>query len=136
MAKKQVYGGIILICVAFLTTGCWDRKELEDHSIVLAVGIDMADIHKQCGLQHDLLAAGEIHKIEKLMAEEVKRNALYAFHTYQALKVDAVGFGATLKAHQPLMWEKVKDHWDDEVFPTVSLLVSVNVIIENIGEQK
>jgi len=90
----------------------------------------------QCGRQHNLMDAGEIHKIEKLIAEEVKRNALYTFHTYQKLQVDASVFGAKLKAHEPGVWEKVKDRWNDEVFPTVSLLVSVNVVIENIGEHK
>ena len=90
----------------------------------------------QCGRQHNLMDAGELHKIENLIAEEVKRNALYTFHTYQSLQVDASVFGAKLKAHEPLMWEKVKDRWNDEVFPTVSLLVSVNVVIENIGEHK
>jgi len=90
----------------------------------------------QCGRQHNLMDAGELHKIENLIAEEIKRNALYTFHTYQSLQVDAGVFGAKLKAHEPLMWEKVKDRWDDEVFPTVSLLVSVNVVIENIGNHK
>jgi len=52
------------------------------------------------------------------------------------LQVDASVFGAKLKAHEPVVWEKVKDRWNDEVFPTVSLLVSVNVVIENIGEHK
>jgi len=90
----------------------------------------------QCGRQHDTMDAGVIHKIEELVAEEVKRNVLYAVHINQNLQVDAIDFGAKLKAHQPLMWEKIKDRWEDEVFPNVSLLVSVNVVIENIGEHK
>lgn len=90
----------------------------------------------QCGRQHDTMDAKVIHKVEELAAEEVKRNTLYAFHTYQDLKVDVSGFGAKLKAHEPLAWEKVKDRWNDEVFPQVSLIVSVNVVIENIGAHK
>jgi len=90
----------------------------------------------QCGRQHDTMDAGEIHKIETVVAEEVKENVLYSVHVNQELQVDAISFGAKLKAHEPLVWEKVKDRWDDEVFPTVSLLVSVNVTIENIGEHK
>jgi len=90
----------------------------------------------QCGLKHDMMDAGEIHKIETLVAEEVKRNVLYTFHTYQGLKMDGSGLDAKLKAYEPLVWEKVKDRWDDEVFPKVSLIVSVNVVIENIGEHK
>jgi len=90
----------------------------------------------QCGREHDIMDTEVIHKIEELIAEEVKRNALYSFHTYQDLKVDASVFGAKLQAYEPLMWEKVKDSWNDEVFPNVSLIMSVNVVIENIGEHK
>ena len=90
----------------------------------------------QCALLHDSMDPETIHTIEKLVAEEVKSNVFYSFHTYQDLQVDNEGFGAKLYAHEPLMWEKVKDRWDDEVFPTVSLLVSVNVVIENIGVHK
>lgn len=37
-------GCAILICLAMFTTGCWDRREIDDRSFVLAVGIDMADV--------------------------------------------------------------------------------------------
>ncbi|WP_378955334.1 Ger(x)C family spore germination protein [Pelosinus sp. sgz500959] len=90
----------------------------------------------QCGREHHMIDNEEVHKIEELVAEEVKRNVLYTFHTYQSLKVDGSNFNEKLKAHEPLMWEKVKDRWDDEIFPHISLLVSVNVVIDNIGEHK
>lgn len=90
----------------------------------------------QCGFKHNILDAGEIHKFEQLIADEVKRNVFYAFYTYQSLKVDASVFGSKLRAHKPLVWEKVKERWNDDVFPKVSLVVSVNVTIENIGEQR
>lgn len=90
----------------------------------------------QCGLKHDTMDPQQIHIFEQLIAEEVKRNVLYALHTNQNLQVDAIDFGAKLKAHEPLVWETVKERWDDEVFPRVPLLVSVNVTIENIGEHK
>ena len=90
----------------------------------------------QCSLQDDSMDPETIHTIEVLVAEEVKRNVLYAFHTYQTLQVDAIGFGTKLHAHKPLVWEQVKDRWNEEVFPAVSLQVSVNVVIENIGDHK
>lgn len=90
----------------------------------------------QCGIQYNTMNSEEIHKVEELVAEEVKRNVLYTLHTYQGLKLDGSVFGAKLKAHEPLVWEKVKDRWNDEVFPNISLIVSVNVMIENIGEHK
>lgn len=111
---------------------------IEGENIVYTLDIAMRGnlAEAQCSLQHDSMSPETIHTIEGLVAEEVKRNALYAFHTYQKLQVDAEGFGGKLKAHEPLVWEQVKERWDDEIFPTVSLLVSVNVVIENIGEHK
>lgn len=32
--------------LSILTAGCWDRRELQERNFVLAVGIDMADVHK------------------------------------------------------------------------------------------
>ena len=90
----------------------------------------------QCGLTHDLMDATVIHQIEELVAEEVKRNVLYTLHTYQELHVDASVFGAKLQAHEPATWEKVKDSWNDEIFPTITLAVSVNVVVESIGAHK
>lgn len=90
----------------------------------------------QCGQLHNTMDVGEIHKLEELIANEVKQNVLYAFQTYQRLRVDADDFSGRLKAYEPLVWEKVKDHWDEETFPTITLVVSATVTIENIGEHK
>lgn len=46
MGKKKVIGCVILMCLSILTAGCWDRRELQERNFVLAVGIDMADVHK------------------------------------------------------------------------------------------
>ena len=45
MDKKNVFGCVILICLSILIAGCWDRRELQDRNFILAVGIDMADVH-------------------------------------------------------------------------------------------
>jgi Ger(x)C family germination protein len=90
----------------------------------------------QCRLQHGTIEDQDIHELEQLVAESVKKNILYSFHTFQNLKVDASIFGPKLAALKPLVWDKVKDHWDDETFPKTSLIVSVNVVIENLGSHK
>ncbi len=87
----------------------------------------------QCRLQHDTIESKDIHKLEQLIADAVKKNILYSFHIFQDLKVDASFFGQKLEAYEPQVWERVKDHWEEEVFPNISLIVSVNVVIENVG---
>lgn len=43
MAKQRVVSCIILLCLCLFAAGCWDRKELQDRNLVLAVAIDTAD---------------------------------------------------------------------------------------------
>ena len=140
---------------AIITTECPEHPgkiiafELFRHDTLLRPHVDKDKIYytldiamtgnlgeMQCGQLHDTMDTVEIHKLEEVFATEVKDNALYAFHTFQRLKVDADDFSRKLKAYEPLMWEKVKDHWDEKTFPTVSLDVSVQVTIENIGAHK
>ncbi|MBC8016438.1 MAG: Ger(x)C family spore germination protein [Sporomusaceae bacterium] len=90
----------------------------------------------QCGRQHDIMDDEVIHKLEELFAEEVKGNVLYTLHIYQDLQLDVNNLGAKLQAYEPLVWEKVKERWNEDIFPHISLIVSVNVVIENIGGHK
>lgn len=76
-----------------------------------------------------------IHKIEVKTAQEVKRIVLYAKDMCQSHGVDILTFGTKLSKEEPKTWAKVKDRWD-EIFPYVPLVVSVNVVIEQVGEHK
>jgi len=78
----------------------------------------------------------EVHKVEEVVEEEIKRNVLYTLHRYQDLKIDGSVFGKKLSIHEPLVWAEVKDRWNDEIFPDISLYITVHVGIENIGEHK
>ena len=42
---------VILICVSIVTSGCWDRRELQERNFVLAIGIDMADTTLKPGIK-------------------------------------------------------------------------------------
>ncbi|AJQ29295.1 Ger(x)C family spore germination protein [Pelosinus fermentans] len=140
---------------AIITIECPDHPgkilafELFRHETKLTVHVNGEDIYytldigmkgnlgeSQCGNQYDTMDEEAIHKVELLVAEEVKHNILYAFHMYQELQVDPGDFGTKLRAYQPLAWERVKEHWDEAAFPNVSLFPSVNVTIENIGSHK
>ncbi|QDR83354.1 Spore germination protein A3 [Sporomusa termitida] len=76
-----------------------------------------------------------IRRIEVKTAAEVKRIVLYGKDTCQAAGCDVLNFSAKLKAHHPQTWAKVKDRWD-ELFPYIPLVVSVNVVIAQIGEHR
>lgn len=76
-----------------------------------------------------------IRRMEQQAAEEVKRTVLYAKNTCQSLGVDVLTFGNKLKNHHPKIWNNVKGDWD-EIYPNVPLVVSVNVVINQLGEHK
>ncbi|SDE24940.1 Ger(x)C family spore germination protein [Sporomusa acidovorans] len=76
-----------------------------------------------------------IQRIEVKTAEEVKRIVLYGKDTCQSMGVDILTFSSKLKTDYPKTWAKIKDHWG-EIFPNVPLVVSVNVVINQLGEHK
>lgn len=78
-----------------------------------------------------------IHELEAAFAQEIKHNVLYADNVFRnEMKVDCISkFAAKMKAYEPDTWEQVKDQWD-EIFPTIPLIISVNVSIEKVGSHK
>ncbi|VBB06397.1 spore germination gerac [Lucifera butyrica] len=90
----------------------------------------------QCdGMGDDTSDPAYIRKLEAAFAQEVKKNILYARQAYWQLGLSPPGFQSRLKAHAPATWEKVKDRWDN-IFPTIPLILSVNVTIRNLGTHK
>jgi Ger(x)C family germination protein len=85
--------------------------------------------------EYDTMNTEVLRRAQTLIAEEVKRNIMYGLQKTQELDTDILFFGKLLKAEEPKTWARVKDNWD-EIFPTVPLIVSVNVSIINVGEHK
>lgn len=72
---------------------------------------------------------------EQAFADEVKRNVLYSYEYLQSLHSDPVRFGQAVKAHFPREWKDMQDRWDEEIFPSAPLYVTVNVTIRGLGER-
>jgi len=88
-----------------------------------------------CQAEHKTQSSEYLRAAQVLFAEEVKHNVLYAFQAQQKMGVDGVGLARYLKAYEPVAWARIKDRWD-EIYPTVPLIVSVNVAIVNVGEHQ
>lgn len=76
-----------------------------------------------------------VHKVEQKLAEEVKRTVLYGKNSCQSLGVDILYFNKKLKLYYPKVWDRVKNNWD-EIYPNIPLVVSVNVVINQVGDHK
>lgn len=113
---------------------------VKDGTIYFTLDINMygnlGEIQSDIGGE-DTLNPQYIHKLEAIFAEEIKHNVLYAVQVFQKeMKVDCVSrFAGKLKAHEPDTWEQVKDQWD-ELYPTIPLIISVNVSIQKVGSHK
>jgi spore germination protein KC len=88
-----------------------------------------------CALEHKTTARQYQEEVRMEFAQEVKRNIEYGRKAAQTLGVDVLNFSRQLKAKEPKTWEKIKDRWD-EIFPTIPLIVSVNITILNVGEHR
>jgi spore germination protein KC len=86
-----------------------------------------------CSGEHASTSGEYQRKAEQLFADEVIRNIHYSHKVLQSLNADVLNFAYKLKAHEPATWEKIKDRWD-ELFPTIPLVVSVNIRIRSVGE--
>ncbi|HWR43497.1 Ger(x)C family spore germination protein [Sporomusa sp.] len=86
--------------------------------------------------KHDTGNPEFIRKLELQFAEEVKQTVEHGLKVQQDMGVDVLNFARELKRHYPKKWEEVKDRWHEEVFPTIPVVVSVNVTIHQVGEHK
>ncbi|HWR09446.1 Ger(x)C family spore germination protein [Sporomusa sp.] len=77
-----------------------------------------------------------VHKLELQFAKEVKQMVEHGLKVQQDMGIDVLSFGRELKIRYPGKWEEVKDRWDQDVFPTIPMVVSVNVNITRVGEHK
>lgn len=86
-----------------------------------------------CQTKHDMHDMAFLHRIEEEIAKEVEQNVQDAWAYQQQLGVDIVNTKGRLKGAHPFDWKKIQDRWED-IFPTIPVIVSVNVKIRGVGE--
>ncbi len=67
--------------------------------------------------------------VERAVEEEYTRLASGTYARLQQLGADVCELGDCVHRQHPQYWKKVKDRWDEEVFPSVPLDVKINVVI-------
>lgn len=71
--------------------------------------------------------------VEQELAAEFTRQVQAVYCKQQEMKAEISDLGWLVYRQHPDYWEKVKDRWDDEVFPTVPLDVSIKVVVRRPG---
>jgi Ger(x)C family germination protein len=88
-----------------------------------------------CAGKHDTRDFAYLRTAERLFADEVKRNAEFTLSELQRLQVDSLQLGAMVKGDYPDFWAQYGERWDD-IYPTIPMIISVNVVIRDIGEHR
>ncbi|MBP2655081.1 MAG: germination protein, Ger(x)C family [Firmicutes bacterium] len=86
-----------------------------------------------CPTSHNLHDSVFLHKIEQGIAQQVSKNVMDTWEFNQHLGLDLFNIKARLKGYHPFEWAKIKNRWE-EIYSTIPLIVSVNVIIMGTGE--
>ena len=86
-----------------------------------------------CTSQHDMHDVTFLHSVEQAVAQEVEQNVQDYWEFQQRLDIDIPNAKARMKGYHPFEWKKIKDRWED-IYPTIPLVISVNVNIRGAGE--
>lgn len=83
--------------------------------------------------EKNVLDPGFEKAVEELLADQFTRQVRAAYRQSQEVRVDALNLGDLVCCKHPEYWKKVKDVWDEEVFPTVPMEVNIKVTIRRPG---
>lgn len=81
----------------------------------------------------DLSKHKVIEKLEEEMEVELKEEIFLALKAAQKEKSDIFRFGETINREDPKLWKKIKNQWDDELFPETEVNVKVQSFIRRSG---
>ncbi|PMC39333.1 hypothetical protein CJ195_05230 [Bacillus sp. UMB0899] len=74
-----------------------------------------------------------IKELEKQLRNEIKEEVQLAIKTLQEEKSDVFGFGEYVNIEKKNYWKKIKDKWEEEIFPQSIVNVEVNATIRRTG---
>ncbi|CQR73590.1 Spore germination protein A3 precursor [Sporomusa ovata DSM 2662] len=84
-------------------------------------------------IQQDVLKPDFLSAVEQAVADEFTKMIQASFARQQALKVDTVMLGDLVYRQHPHYWDKIKDRWDEEIFPAATLDIKIRVIVRRPG---
>lgn len=76
-----------------------------------------------------------VQQIKKVWTESIRGDIEAALKRVQKqLKTDAFGFAEPFYRHYPKAWSRVKDRWNDEVFPSLQVNLHIRTQLNRIGK--
>ncbi|RNB85317.1 Ger(x)C family spore germination protein [Brevibacillus nitrificans] len=81
----------------------------------------------------DLSKPETITRLQEETGRIVQKNSEEAVIRTQELKSDILGFGSKLEKQHPEYWEKIKDRWNEEIYPQLVVHYDCKVTIRQTG---
>lgn len=108
----------------------------DKNNLVFQVDIDVTAQIAEFSGSINLYQKANLHKVEKALAEEVKRvSEDAAAKVKDELQVDVLAFGNYLRIHHYALWKEVKANWDygENYFAKSDINIHVNATVESPG---
>lgn len=83
----------------------------------------------------DLSKRELIIELEKQMKKEIEEEVMLAIEAAKEQKSDIFHFSKEVYREDPKLWKKIKENWDDEIFPETEVNVNVQAFIRRSGLQ-
>ena len=81
----------------------------------------------------DLDDPQHVNKVEKALGKQIEDRMRKAIEESQDMGVDAAHFGKEFHRKYPKQWKKVKNRWEEEVFPEVKMEFDIEAHIRSRG---
>lgn len=81
----------------------------------------------------DLSKHTTIEKLENQMENEIKAEVIKAVKEAKKQKTDIFRFGENINRENSKLWKKIKNRWNDEIFPETEIKVKVHSFIRRSG---
>lgn len=72
-------------------------------------------------------------RLNKVLQDALSARIAASIHYAQERQSDVFGFGEMLGRNAPQYWAKVRERWDDALFPTLEATVTVRARVRNVG---
>lgn len=108
------------------------KPAISDGKLLMSVDIHAKGNLTETACKLDIKKPETLHKLEKHIQEQIKKDVEHSFQALKKLKADALGFGNAFHKAYPQAWKKWSKNWENE-FPKISMNVTVKVTIQRTG---
>lgn len=108
--------------------------KVENGNWTMTVNINSVDDAVENETKLNLGNPDTINKLEKQLEDRIEKRIRTALeHVQKDMQADILKFGEVFHRHYPDQWAKVKDNWNEETFPEVTVELNSDVKIKRPG---